>query len=168
MENTFKRLLFKTAFCCMACDGHIDQKEVDEIKKMDTNTTYFGDVDLSIELDILLNDLVKSGKKVVNDLFQELKEFKLNPVQELLILEVALRIIHADEKTDENEVKFLKLLRGRLDVYDEIIVDRFGRDNLLFDKKYSDDVETSVNEYVNNIELPKFKEFGSFCSGLVS
>ena len=166
MENTFKRLLFKTAFCCMACDGHIDQNEVDEIKKMDTNTTYFGDVDLSGELEILLNELVKNGKKVVNDLFEELKKVKLNPVQELLILEVALRIIHADEKTDENEIKFLNLLRGRLDVYDEIIIDRFGRDNLLFDKKYSDDVEISVNEYVKNIELPKFKEFADLTSSL--
>lgn len=83
----------------MACDGHIDKQEVEEIKKMNKNTTYFGDIDLSEELDILLRNLAKHGKKVVNDLFQE-----------LLLLEVALRIIHADEKNDENEIKFLKLL----------------------------------------------------------
>ena len=140
----------------MACDGHIDQKEIEEIKKMDTNTTYFGDVDLSKELEFLLDDLVKNGKKVVNSLFQQLRETKLNPVQELLLLEVSLRIIYADEKIEENEIKFLKLLRGRLEVFDEIIVDRFGRDNLLFDRSYSSDVMVSEKEFVANIQLPSF------------
>ena len=49
----FKKVLFKTAFCVMACDGHIDQLEIDEMKKIDTNTSYFNDVDLSNELDDL-------------------------------------------------------------------------------------------------------------------
>src|SRR6056297_83930 len=97
MDIVFKKLLFKSAFCCMACDGHIDQKEIEEIKKMDTNTTYFGDIDLSSELEELISDLSKNGKKVVNDLFEELRKIELNPVQELLILEVVLRIIYADE-----------------------------------------------------------------------
>jgi len=143
MDIVFKKLLFKSAFCCMACDGHIDQKEIEEIKKMDTNTTYFGDIDLSSELEELISDLSKNGKKVVNDLFEELRKIELNPVQELLILEVVLRIIYADENIDENEVKFLKFLRGKLEVYDQFIVDRFGKNNLLFDKKYSADIKST-------------------------
>ena len=142
----------------MACDGHIDEQEIEEMKKMNTNTTYFGDVDLSGELDLLLNDLVKHGKKIVNDLFNELRDAQLNPVQELLLLEVALRIIHADEKINENEVKFLRLLRGKLGVFDEIIVDRFGKNNLLFDKSYKNDVKICETEFVDRLELPNFNE----------
>ena len=142
----------------MACDGHIDEKEVEEIKKMNKNTTYFGDVDLSVELELLLKNLDKHGKKVVNDLFQEIRDTTLNPVQELLLLEVALRIIHADEKIDENEMKFLKLLRGKLEVFDEIIIDRFGKNNLLFDKLYKSDIKLSEIKYVDEMELPKFTE----------
>jgi hypothetical protein len=148
----------------MACDGHIDEHEIEEMKKMNTNTTYFGDVDLSGELDLLLNDLVKHGKKIVNDLFNELRDAQLNPVQELLLLEVALRIIHADEKINENEVKFLKFLRGKLAVFDEIIIDRFGKNVLLFDKAYKNDVKVTEIEYVDNLELPKFSDF----SGLIT
>jgi hypothetical protein len=166
MENSFKKLLFKTAICCMACDGHIDPREEEEVKKMGKNITYFSDLDLSAELAFLLNDLLNRGKKVINDYFIELKEAKLNTIQELLILEVALRIIHADDKIDENEVKFLRLLRGQLNVYNEIIADRFGRDNLLFDKAYSENAENPINEFVDNIDLPKFNEFADLKASL--
>jgi len=142
----------------MACDGHIDQQEIDEMKKMDKNTTYFGDVDLSKELDLLLKDLNKYGKKVVNDLFQELRETKLNPVQELLILEVALRIIHADANIDENEIKFVKLLRGRLELYDEMIIERFGKDNLLFDKEYGNNIIVKETDFLNNLDFSDLEE----------
>jgi uncharacterized tellurite resistance protein B-like protein len=158
MDKIFKKILFKTAFCCMACDGHIDEKEIEEMKKMDKNTTYFGDVNLSGELDLLIDNLNKHGKKVVNDLFNELKETRLNPVQELLLLEVALRIIHSDERIDENELKFLRLLRGKLGVFDEIIVERFGKNNLLFDKSYNNDVKISETEFVDRLELPNYNE----------
>jgi len=158
MDKQFKKILFKTAFCCMACDGHIDQQEIDEMKKMDKNTTYFGDVDLSKELDLLLKDLNKYGKKVVNDLFQELRETKLNPVQELLILEVALRIIHADANIDENEIKFVKLLRGRLELYDEMIIERFGKDNLLFDKEYGNNIIVKETDFLNNLDFSDLEE----------
>ena len=54
----FKKLLFKTAFCVMACDGNIDESEIEEMKKIDSTTTYFNDIDLSIELDKLISDLI--------------------------------------------------------------------------------------------------------------
>jgi uncharacterized tellurite resistance protein B-like protein len=107
----FKKLLFKTAFCCMACDGRIDSSEIDEMKKMDENSFYFGDVDLSSELENLINELKTKKRGLLDELFQELRETKLNPIQELLLLEVTMRIMHADEKIDENEIRFLKLLR---------------------------------------------------------
>ena len=121
----FKKLLFKTAFCVMACDGNIDESEIEEMKKIDSSTTYFNDIDLSIELDNLISDLKNKNVKIVKNLFDSLGENTLSISQELLILEVTLRIINADNIIDENEVRFLNLIRSKLDVADKIISERF-------------------------------------------
>tara|TARA_B100000795_G_scaffold187881_1_gene142913 strand:- start:697 stop:1203 length:507 start_codon:yes stop_codon:yes gene_type:complete len=122
----FKKILFKTAFCVMACDGHIDELEIEEMKKIDTSTSYFNDIDLSSELTRLISSVKSRGKIIVKELFQTLRENELSTVQELLIVEVALRIINADNKVDENEIKFLNFLRSKLDVANETLIDRFG------------------------------------------
>lgn len=141
MDKQFKKLLFKSAFCTMACDGRIDDTEIEEIRLMDKNTSYFGDIDLSDEVDILVKQFKKNGKQVINDLFSELRKTDLNPVQELLLLEVTFRIMAADTVIDENEIRFLHHLRGALDVYDEVIAQRFGKNNLLFDTDSSEDAK---------------------------
>jgi len=156
----FKKLLFKTAFCCIACDGHIDDREVAEMKYLDKNTSYFGDTDLSQELDALIEDLKSKGKHIVFELFEQIKNSDISFVQELLLLEITFRLIHSDKKIDENEVKFLKLLRTYLKVYDEIIIDRFGSVELLFDKKYSFTYKTTdhKNEFIEELTFPELKE----------
>ena len=40
-RKEFQRLLFRTAFCLMACDGHIDSREVNEIKSMNKSSAFF-------------------------------------------------------------------------------------------------------------------------------
>ena len=72
-KNEFKKLLFKVAFCSMACDGHIDEREIDEMKMMDKNTSFFHDIDLSEELSELISELGKKGAQIINDLFKTLK-----------------------------------------------------------------------------------------------
>jgi hypothetical protein len=152
----FRRILFKTAFCVMACDGHIDDLEVDEMKEIDQKTTYFKDVDLSDELDELVNQVQSEGKKIVKSLLVTLRETKLTIVQELLVLEVALRMINADNKVEVNEIRFLNLLRSKLEVDNEIIRERFGNIPYLTHLNY-DNLEMenmAYEEYTNSIELP--------------
>ena len=150
----FKKLLFEVAFCTMACDGDIDKREIDELKIMDKNTSYFAEIDLSDELEILIKELETKGVKVIEDLFKTLRKTKLNPIQELLILEVALRIIYADKKVDDNEVKFLNLLRSMLEVHDEIIFDRFGEVEILYINEYISKLNQSDNDFLANLNLP--------------
>ena len=45
-KKDFKKILFKTAFCSMACDGKIDDLEIKEMKLIDKNTSYFSKIDL--------------------------------------------------------------------------------------------------------------------------
>lgn len=153
----FKKLLFKVAFCTMTCDGHIDKREINEMKIMDTNTSFFDAIDLSNELSQLIDEFHEKGTKVIEGLFETLRNNKLNPIQELLVLEVALRIIYADEKHDENELKFIHLLRARLDLHDETISDRFGEVNILHTNEYSRNIVAGKSEieYSESIKLPE-------------
>jgi hypothetical protein len=156
----FQRLLFRTAFCLMACDGHIDEREVNEIKLMNKLSAYFQGIDLSNELEELLSDLKARGKQIVDELFDTLAKLDISIVQELLILEVAFRLVHADEKVDENEIKFLRFLRSKLKIHDEIIRDRFGVVEYLFDKDYSQDIvkEEAHQDLFATIAIPEIKE----------
>jgi hypothetical protein len=156
----FQRLLFRTAFCVMACDGHIDEREVNEIKLMNKSSAYFQGIDLSNELEELLTDLKARGKQIVDELFDTLAKLDISMVQELLILEVAFRLVHADEKVDENEIKFLRFLRSKLKIHDEIIRDRFGVVEYLFDKDYSQDIVKSEthDDLFASIAIPEFKD----------
>ncbi|MFW5705173.1 MAG: hypothetical protein ACOCXG_05010 [Nanoarchaeota archaeon] len=159
MDKTeFKKLLFKVAFCTMACDGHIDKREIEELKIMDKNTIFFEAIDLSDELTALIQSLDKKGTKIIEELFESLSKSDLNPIQELIILEVALRIINADEKHDENEAKFVNLLRGKLKVHDEIINDRFGKLEILYTNEYSKNITSKDMESFHLPEIGEIKE----------
>jgi len=65
-KDKFKKILFKVAFCAMACDGHIDEREIEELRIMDKHTTYFANIDLSNELKQLVNDLLLLSNKINN------------------------------------------------------------------------------------------------------
>lgn len=149
MERTeFKKLLFNVAFCAMACDGHIDNREIEEMKVIDKNTTYFGDIDLSEELNNLIKELNEKGKEVITELLEKLKDSDLNTIQELLVLEIALRIVNADEVLDENEINFVRLIRSKLKLHDEIIKDRFGIiDYLVTNRDYLTNVNADINKF---------------------
>jgi hypothetical protein len=159
-KDKFKKILFKVAFCTMACDGHIDDREIEELKIMDKKTSFFEAIDLSDELRQLIKDLDKKGTKVIEELFRCLRETKLNPIQELLVLEVALRIINADDKHDENEVKFLHLLRSKLELHDETINDRFGELDILYTNEFSKNIVAGKTEieFAESIKLPEMSE----------
>ena len=157
-KDMFKETLFKVAFCTMACDGYIDKEEIEEMKLIDKQTTYFKDIDLSDELENLIKELETKGIKVIEDLFETLRNTKLNPIQELLILEVALRIIYADKKIDDNEVKFLNLLRSMLDVHDETIFDRFGEVEILYINEYISKLNKSDDDFLTNLHLPDIED----------
>jgi hypothetical protein len=156
-KDNFKKTLFKVAFCAMACDGVIQNEEIEELKIMDKNTSYFANIDLSDELKQLVENFKHKGTKVIEELFVYLRETKLNPIQELLVLEVALRIINADNKHDENEVKFIHLLRSKLELHDETINDRFGDLDILYTNEYSKNIVSGKTEieFADNFKLPE-------------
>ena len=122
----FRNVLLKTAFATMACDGHIDQREIDELAAINENTKYFDGVEFQRILDGLLADFSQGSGSAIKHILGEVLACDMSPLQKLLVLEVSIRIINSDEKHDENEVRFIHLLRSKLNVSNEVIFDRFG------------------------------------------
>ena len=68
----FKELLMNIAVCAMSCDGDIDEKEITALKKIEKETPYFSEIDLSKKLESALkkckNDLESFKKNIINNL----------------------------------------------------------------------------------------------------
>ena len=159
-KNKFKKILYKVAFCTMICDGEIQKEEIEELKIMDKQTSFFEAIDLSEELKQLVGDFKNIGTKVIEELFVSLKETKLNPIQELLVLEVAIRIAYANDEIDPNEKKFIQLLRSKLELHDETINDRFGELDILYTNEYSKNIVAGKTEmeFADSVKLPEMSE----------
>jgi hypothetical protein len=118
----FNKLLLKTAFSCMACDGDIDKREVVLIKSMHQEKKIFGEIDITQELENLLLEINRDGHKFLKSYFNELTSTELSEQDELKLIEVAIDTINADDKVEYSEVKFFKVIRSKLKIDNEPIL----------------------------------------------
>ena len=72
-------------------------------------------------------------RAIQRDVYGKLNSLELNIAEELIILEIALRIIAADGIEHDLEKDFIKSLRKHLLIEDDIIFGRFGRIEYLSD-----------------------------------
>ena len=89
----FNKLLLKTAFSCMACDGDIDKREIKLIKRLHQEKKAFGDIDVNSEMDNLLIAINKDGHHFLKGYFNELTNTELTEANELKLIEVAIDTI---------------------------------------------------------------------------
>lgn len=120
----FDKLLLKTAFSCMACDGDIDKREIKLIKRLHKEKKTFGDLDVNTEMDNLLIAINKDGHQFMRDYFDELTTSELTEANELNLIEVAIDTIKADEKVEYSEIKFFKVIRSKLKIDNEPILEK--------------------------------------------
>ena len=120
----FNNLLLKTAFSCMACDGDIDKREIKLIKGLHKEKKAFGDLDVNTEMDNLLMAINKDGHQFMRDYFDELTSSELTEANELNLIEVAIDTIKADEKVEYSEIKFFKVIRSKLKIDNEPILEK--------------------------------------------
>lgn len=119
----FNKILLKTAFSFMTCDGHIAPNEVALIRKMAEEDHAFGDIDIDTELDFLIEVINTMGMGFLKDYFKVLKNAELKQEQELKLVDMAINTLYADGKVDYNEVKFFRIFRSLLSVTDKQITD---------------------------------------------
>jgi len=118
----FNKLLLKTAFSCMACDGDIDKRELVLIKKIHQDTKIFGEIDINQELENLLLEINRDGHKFLKSYFNDLSSSELNEQDELKLIEVAIDTIKADDKVEYSEIKFFKVIRSKLKIHNDQIL----------------------------------------------
>ena len=132
--NDFQAFLLKSAVTAMACDGRIDDSEIKEIKNMAKNEVYFMDFDFDQLLQDYLDYITTNGTKAVNEYLNELALANLNPGQELILIEVLINTIEADRKIEDNEIKFLQLVKSKLNTTEQTIITKFPKQmNYLID-----------------------------------
>ncbi len=143
----FKELLLKVAVCAIACDGDIDDREIEALHEIEKKSPYFSALDLSEVLEKSLETCSNDLNAFKINVFRILDDNTLNIVQELSILEISLRIIAADEIEEDREKTFINDLRTHLEVEDFIISQRFGEITYLkpknseFKSNKSDDID---------------------------
>lgn len=156
---TFDRLLLKTAFCCMASDGHIDDREISLIRSMCENSPLFKDFNFQDEINNLVTKINERGKEFISSYFNLLKNFSLTEDEELTLIDFAFSTIKADEQIEYSEIKFFKVIRKSLKVSDERILELYPD----LEQYLEEDINTEslldklTKSYLDSLELPVFK-----------
>lgn len=107
----------------MACDGDIDKREVILIKNLHKEKQTFGEIDINAELDTLLLSINHDGHQFLKQYFNEITSAELTQDDELKLVEVAIDTIKADEKVEYSEIKFFKVIRSKLKIKNEPILE---------------------------------------------
>jgi len=158
---TFDNLLLKTAFCCMASDGNIDEREVAMIQSLCNDSNFFKEVNFQESINKLIKDINKKGKQFIQDYFYLLNNSNLTEKEELILIEFAIKTIYADEQVEYSEIKFFKSIRHRLKISDEKILEQFSDISNIEQFLEEDIITESVldkitSQYLDIAELPKF------------
>jgi uncharacterized tellurite resistance protein B-like protein len=132
-SKEFKEFLFKSAVMAMSCDGNISQAEIDEIRKIVASEIYFIDYEYENPLKNYIDYIKYNGKNAVSEYLKEVGKSELSEKQEILLIEVVLRIIEADNNIYETERKFLQMVIKNLKIDEQTLIIKFPKqiDSLL-------------------------------------
>jgi uncharacterized tellurite resistance protein B-like protein len=156
---SFDKLLLNTAFCCMASDGHIDNREIALIKTMCENSPLFKDLNFEDEINSLVNKINTNGKDFISYYFDLLGKSTLTEKEELTLIDFAIQTIMADDKIEYSEIKFFKNIRHRLKISDENIlavfpdIEQFLEEDIVTESF----LDKITNQYLEAAELPQFE-----------
>lgn len=155
---TFDKLLLKTAFCCMASDGHIDNREIAILKSMCENSPLFKDFNFHEEINSLVGRINTGGKEFISYYFDLLRKSTLSEQEELTLIDFAIQTIKADGQIEYSEIKFFKNIRHRLKISDENIlavlpdIEQFLEQDIITESF----LDKITSQYLETAELPQF------------
>jgi hypothetical protein len=156
---SFDKLLLKTAFCCMASDGHIDKREITLIQSMCESSPLFNNFNFRDEINTLVDKINKGGKAFISYYFDLLGKSSLSEKEELILIDFAIQTIKADEQIEYSEIKFFKNIRHRLKISDENIlavypeIEQFLEEDIVTETF----LDKITNQYLETAELPQFE-----------
>lgn len=123
----FQKLLFHSAFSMMVIDGNIHENEKEELLSIVSNTPYFFDFEFENNFENNLSLVKREGKNSINNLLKEISNSDLNDKQELILIEVLLKMVDSDQEVNDNEIKFLHLIKSKLKINEETLILKFPK-----------------------------------------
>jgi uncharacterized tellurite resistance protein B-like protein len=162
-SKEFNQLILRTAFSCMACDGHIDKREIAMIKDMCETSDLFVNFNFNAEIKLFVKQLKVEGKSFILDFFKLIENSELSIEQEILLIDIALKTIKADDQIEYSEVKFFKNIRHRLKVDDDVIRQNFEdiEDFLEKDINTESFLDRLTSQYLDSMTTLSFEELNS-------
>ncbi|MEO9965351.1 MAG: hypothetical protein ABJF11_06170 [Reichenbachiella sp.] len=158
-KSDFSKLLLKTVFSFMTCDGHIAPKEIGFIKELAREKVDLEGIDVDKELNQMVELINLKGLDFFDDYFKKLNNSSLTEEQEILLLESAIHTITADDKVKSEEISFLKILRTALKSPDEKILAKFpkiGKNFIQKDELTDIYIKELYSNYFKQQKLPNF------------
>jgi uncharacterized tellurite resistance protein B-like protein len=158
-QKSFNHLLLKTAFSCMACDGEIDNKEIEVIRRMHAEKNIFGNINLNEELNKMVAQINTEGQGFLKQYFQDLTNANLPESDELKIVETAIETIKADDKIEYSEIKFFKVIKSKLKISNDLIMNVHPD----FEEYLEDDIisptylSTIQSDFFSSYSISEFK-----------
>lgn len=155
-----KELYLKTIFCCIACDGDIANEEVDLIRNMASTSNTFDDLEVEELLNEWIAEINENGARFLQSYLSDLGEAKLSNQEQLMIADLAIQSIEADNRIEYSEVKFFKKIRSRLSIGDEAILKEHPdkEDLLLPDIQTNDKLVWDTDTHFSKISLKEIKK----------
>ena len=149
----YNDLLLKTVFSCMACDGSIASEEIELVRNLAQEQEEFQGMDVESVINGFISQINVSGSAFLSSFLNEINEACLSEEESLLIAEMAIKTIEADNNIEYSEVKFFKKLRKELKISEEKILERMPdkEDYLLPDIITPED--SSWNIHLEEIKL---------------
>ena len=156
---TFNNLLLKTAFCCMASDGNIDNREIALIKSIFEKLPLLKHLNLQEEINLLVNEINTRGKEFLACYFDLLDKSNLTEKEELTLLDIAIQTIKADEQIKYAEIKFFKNIRHRLKISNYDILAVFPDIELYLEEDILTGslLDKITKQYMEELSLPQFE-----------
>lgn len=115
-------LYLKTLFCCSACDGEIAPEEVSFVKQLSLNDSTFEGLDVEKILNVYVEKINEQGSIFLKDYLSEVANATLSDEEQVKLIELAIKMIEADNQILYSEVKFFKKIRNQLEINDERIL----------------------------------------------
>ena len=119
-----QELLFKTVFCCMACDGVIDAEEIQFVRELTGKMPVFENIAFPVQetLNRYVSSLNKLHHAFMEEYLEELAQADLSAEDSLWIVKLAIQTIEANNEVEYSEIKFFKKIRKQLKITDEQIL----------------------------------------------
>ena len=120
-QKAFTKELLKIAYAATVCDGDIDKSELEVIHALEKEDFYLKEEDLSDVLKNYEKDAADDLLEFANKAVKETYTLDLTPTEKMILVNLAIAIVRADGKMQEQEISFVKSLILNLQLPEELV-----------------------------------------------